>query len=106
MRPTRYKAASYGVSTLAGRGCQGAETSVIRPVKGNMTCPDDVNYNLIQTALRAPVERAGTMFKQFKALCHVSLDPSVITDLVSSTVHRGTWRGNLTVAPGRFRVAR
>ena len=71
-----------------------------------MSCPEDVNYSLVQTVLRAPAEGAGAMFKQFKALRHISLDPSVITDPVISAAHRGTWRGDLPVVPGRFWVAR
>lgn len=93
--PTLYKASSQGLATLADKGYQGAGAGVLTPVKGTRPCPDDATYNLIQTALRAPAERANAMFKQFKALRHVSLAPSTITNITATalviiTLHRGT----------------
>lgn len=94
--PALYRAASQGLETLADKGYVGAGAGVLTPVKGTRPCPDDATYNRIQTALRAPAERANAMFKQFKALRHVSLDPSTITNIAATalviiTLHRGTW---------------
>jgi len=78
--PALCMAAADGTRALADKGCQGAEVGVLTSVKGARPCPDDTTYKLIQTALQALVERANAIFKQFKSLCHVSVDPSVITN--------------------------
>ena len=84
--PALYKAAADGMPTLADKGYQGAGAGVLTPVKGARPCPDDATYNRIQTALRAPAERANAMLKQFKALRHVSLDPSTITSITATAL--------------------
>ena len=84
--PALYRAASQGLETLADKGYQGAGAGVLTPVKGTRPCPDDATYNHVQTALRAPAERANAMLKQFKALRHVSLDPSTITSIAATAL--------------------
>ena len=79
---------------LPGRRCRSWPTKGIRapasassvPTKNPRPAPDEETRNNPLPALRAPAEREGAMFKHFKALQHVSLDPAAITTIMAAAL--------------------
>ena len=83
--PELSKAAAHGLPTLTDKGYQGAGIGVMVPVKGRDLAPETETRNQLIAALRAPAERGNALLKQtWKALQHVSLDPSRITQIAAA----------------------
>jgi hypothetical protein len=84
--PAVYKAARDGLKSLADKGYQGAGAGVLVPIKRQVNgIPLDTGnrtYNSLLTRLRALGERAMALLKtRWKALQHITLDPSRIGDI-------------------------
>ena len=88
--PALYKAAGEGLVTLTDMGYIGSGIGIRTPVKrrpGNQLAPEHLAYNAVQTALRAIGERGNSLLKTtFKALRHVSLDPSRIGNITAAAL--------------------
>ena len=56
------------------------------PTKNPCPTPDEETRNNLLSAMRAPAERANAMFKHFRALQHVSLDPATITTIMAAAL--------------------
>ena len=98
--PALYKAAAEGLVTLTDLGYVGAGIGIRHPVKrrpGNRLAEEHLAYNALQTGLRAIGERANSLLKTtFKALRHVSLDPSRIGDIAAAALILLQWKHNRT----------
>ena len=70
-----YRSAWLGMPVLADKGYQGAGIGVMTPTKNPCPTPDEEACNSLLSALRAPAEREGAMFKHFRALQRVSPGP-------------------------------
>ena len=81
-----YKAASDGMSTLVDKGYQGAGIGIKTPIKGHKLTPNDATFNLIHGTLRVPVERANALFKGFRALRRITLDPATNTKITATAL--------------------
>ena len=84
--PALYRSAWPGMPVLADKGHQGAGIGVPAPTKNPCPTPDEQTRNSLLSALRAPAERANAMFKHFKALQRVSLDPAAITTIMAAAL--------------------
>ena len=73
--PALYRSAWLGMPVLADKGYQGAGIGVMTPTKNPCPTPDEEACNSLLSALRAPAEREGAMFKHFRALQRVSPGP-------------------------------
>lgn len=71
---------------LADKGYTGAGEYIHTPFKGNDLTDDQHTANTINTALRAPAERANAMLKKFKALQKISLCPHKITTIIATAL--------------------
>jgi len=82
-----YPAAVMGLPTLTDKGYAGAGIGIHIPVKGRDLAPDNQTRNQLIRALRAPAERGNALLKQtWKALRHVTLDPSRITEITAAAL--------------------
>ena len=70
--PALYRSAWPAMPVLADKGYQGAGIGVPAPTKNPCPTPDEQTRNNLLSALRAPAEREGAMFKHFRALQRVS----------------------------------
>ena len=85
--PALYKAAAHGLKTLTDKGYTGAGAGIMVPTKGHHLDPDTKTRNKLIAGLRAPAERSNALLKEtFKALRHVTLDPSCITNIVAAAL--------------------
>ena len=84
--PALYRSAWLGMPVLADKGYQGAGIGVPAPTKNPCPTPDEQTRNNLLSALRAPAERANAMFKHFRALQRVSLDPATITTIMAAAL--------------------
>ena len=84
--PALYRSAWLGMPVLADKGYQGAGIGVLTPTKNPCPTPDEETRNNPLSAMRAPAERANAMFKHFRALQHVSLDPATITTIMAAAL--------------------
>lgn len=85
--PSLYWAAAQGLPTLTDKGYAGAGIGVLSPIKGKDLDPDDRCHNQLLSHLRAPAERANALLTQtWRALQHVTLDPSRISDITAATL--------------------
>ena len=75
-----------GMPVLADKGYQGAGIGILVPTKNPNPTPDEEACNSLLSALRAPAERANAMFKHFRALQRVSLDPATITAIMAAAL--------------------
>ena len=73
--PALYRSAWLGMPVLADKGYQGAGIGVMTPTKNPCPTPDEEACNSLLSAMRAPAEREGAMFKHFRALQRVSPGP-------------------------------
>ena len=73
--PALYRSAWLGMPVLADKGYQGAGIGVLTPTKNPCPTPDEQTRNNLLSAMRAPAEREGAMFKHFRALQRVSPGP-------------------------------
>ena len=71
--------AGPGGQGVPGRGDRRADTT-----KNPSPTPDEETRNNLLSALRASAEREGAMFKHFRALQRVSLDPATITTIMAA----------------------
>ena len=98
-----YRSAWLGMPVLADKGYQGAGIGVMTPTKNPCPTPDEEACNSLLSALRAPAEREGAMFKHFRALQRVSPGPQGVGKVV------GGWsdvRGCRRVGAGAARPGR
>lgn len=84
--PALYRSAWLGMPVLADKGYQGAGIGVLTPTKNPCPTPDEETRNNLLSAMRAPAERANAMFKHFRALQRVSLDPAAITTIMAAAL--------------------
>ena len=84
--PALYRSAWLGMPVLADKGYQGAGIGVPAPTKNPNPTPDEETRNNLLSALRAPAKREGAMFKHFRALQRVSLDPATITTIMAAAL--------------------
>ena len=84
--PALYRSAWLGMPVLADKGYQGAGIGVLTPTKNPCPTPDEETRNNPLSAMRAPAERANAMFKHFRALQRVSLDPAAITAIMAAAL--------------------
>ena len=84
--PALYRSAWPAMPVLADKGYQGAGIGVLTPTKNPCPTPDEETRNNLLSAMRAPAERANAMFKHFRALQHVSLDPATITTIMAAAL--------------------
>ena len=84
--PALYRSAWLGMPVLADKGYQGAGIGILVPTKNPCPTPDEETRNNLLSAMRAPAERANAMFKHFRALQHVSLDPATITAIMAAAL--------------------
>lgn len=101
--PALYRSAWLGMPVLADKGYQGAGIGVLTPTKNPRPTPDEQTRNNLLSALRAPAERANAMFKHFRALQRVSLDPATITTIMAAalviiTLWHDSWKVILGVS--------
>ena len=94
--PALYRAASLGLPTLADKGYTGAGIGIKVPVKNPDPDPDTRWRNELITSMRAPAERANALIKHFKALRHITVNPTAITTIAAAalvvlTLHKGLW---------------
>ena len=73
--PALYRAAWLGMPVLADKGYQGAGIGVPAPTKNPCPTPDEQTHNNLLSAMRAPAEREGAMFKHSRALQRASPGP-------------------------------
>ena len=86
MLPALYRSAWLAMPVLADKGYQGAGIGVLTPTKNPCPTPDEQTRNNLLSAMRAPAEREGAMFKHFRALQRVSLDPATITTIMAAAL--------------------
>lgn len=80
------------IPVLADKGYIGAGTGIHVPIRrprdGQTLHQDNRTYNHLLTALRAPAERAHALLQGWRALLHVTLDPSriIITTITAAAL--------------------
>ena len=99
--PALYRSAWPAMPVLADKGYQGAGIGILVPTKNPCPTPDEQTRNNLLSALRAPAERANAMFKHFRALQRVSLDPATITTIMAAALVIITLRHEILVRKAR-----
>ena len=84
--PALYRAAWLGMPVLADKGHQGAGIGVMTPTKNPRPTPDEQTHNNPLSAMRAPAEREGAMFKHSRALQRASPGPATITTIMAAAL--------------------
>ena len=103
MLPALYRSAWLGMPVLADKGYQGAGIGVMTPTKNPCPTLDEEACNSLLSALRAPAEREGAMFKHLRALQRVSPGPATITTIMAAalviiTLRHDSWKVILGVS--------
>ena len=75
-----------GMPVLADKGYQGTGIGILVPTKNPCPTPDEQTRNNLLSAMRAPAEREGAMFKHFRALPRASPGPAAITPIMAAAL--------------------